>query len=543
MFKQCLIIALCLALGFALGWQKNWLSGEEDAPDSAGERKPLYWVAPMDRNYRRDGPGLSPMGMALIPVYEEQAAADSTVRITPTVEHNLGLKTAPVRTEKLSQPIHTIGTVQYDESQITHLHSRVDGWIETLNVAAKGDRVRRGQVLFELYSPVLVNAQNDFLLTLRSGNRNLMPSVRSRLLALGLTLSHVAELERRGQVEQTVRFVADRDGVVLNLNVRQGMFITPSTEVLAIGTLDSVWVLGEVFERQAYRVRVGQPVELSLPAAPGRQWTGEVSHLYPELEGRTRTLTVRARVPNTDHFLKPNMLMRLEVQTEEAEPTLSIPRSALIRGSRQARVVVALDAGRFQSVLVEPGLEGISAQDGTPRVQILSGLKTDDRVVISAQFLIDSESDIEAELARMESTAETAAVTPAGNFIDATGTVVAIKPDAHVLTLTHAPIPALGWPAMTMDFDVDPALDLSGLQSGQEIEFRIEHLGQWDYPIRWIGVTRPADHSTMDHSTMDHSSMDHSTMDHSSMDHSTMDHRDHGQSEPDPATMRGVSKP
>ncbi len=492
------------------------------------ERKPLYWVAPMDKNYRRDGPGLSPMGMELIPVYEDEVSADSAVKITPNVVNNLGVKTAEVRQETLRLPIRTVGTVQYDESRISHLHSRVEGWIETLHISAKGDPVRKGQLLFELYSPALVNAQEEFLAALRSGNAALQNASRARLSALGLSPSQVRALEQRRVVDRTVRFEAERDGIVLSLNVRQGMFIMPATELMAIGTLDSVWVIGEVFERQAYQVKTGQAVTLTLRAAPQRSWTGQVSYLYPELNAQTRSLAVRIKVANPDHFLKPNMLASLEIETAALAATPSIPRSALIRGARHQRVVKALEEGRFQSVLVEAGLEGISEKDGERRVQILSGLESGERVVTSAQFLIDSESNIEAELARMQAQETEGSVAEANQseVVEGHATIVAINASEHVLKLDHAPIPALGWPQMTMNFDVDPQVDLSGLKEGAHIVFEMNTSGPDKFLIRSINGQPKVD-SKADQPKTDHSSMDHSTMNHAEMDHSDHDHGAH----------------
>lgn len=500
--KNLVFIIIALVVGLVLGSQKDQLWGHQDqavgnAEPASGERKPLYWVAPMDKNYRRDGPGLSPMGMDLIPVYEEDVSEDSSVKITPNVENNLGVKTAAVREETLAMPIRTVGTVQFDESRITHLHSRVEGWIEKLNIAAKGDPVRKGQVLFELYSPALVNAQEEYLAALRSGNPNLQKASRGRLLSLGLNDAQVNALEHRKQVERTVRFEADRDGVVLNLNVRQGMFIMPSMDILAIGSLDAVWVVGEIFERQSYRIQAGQKVDLRLRSTPERRWTGEVSYLYPELDGKTRTLSVRVKVSNADHFLKPNMLANLEIQTRAAEPVLTIPRSALIRGSRHQRVVKSLGDGRYQSVLVEVGLEGVSELNQDKRVQILSGLSAGDKVVTAAQFLIDSESNIEAELARMDSeTAADESVEKAKpERVDAQATIVAINAAEHVLELDHAPIPELGWPSMVMNFDIDTEVDVSVLKEGDQIHFEMDAGGPDKFLIRSISVQPAEDHS------------------------------------------------
>ena len=206
-FKSLLVMTIVFGLGLFVG--KTLLVKDNGADAGAtenGEKQPLYWVAPMDKNYRRDGPGKSPMGMDLVPVYEEDngGSDDNTVTISPVVENNLGVKVSKVQNKALTIPINTVGTVQYDESRITHIHSRVEGWIERLGVAASGDRVTKGQTLFELYSPALVSAQEEYLAAARSGNKNLINASASRLFALGITPEQVNALRKRKKVEQTI---------------------------------------------------------------------------------------------------------------------------------------------------------------------------------------------------------------------------------------------------------------------------------------------------------------------------------------------------
>ncbi len=493
--KNLIISIIIFTAGAMLGSiaDINALLGLGDN-ESAGtaEKKPLYWVAPMDKNYRRDGPGLSPMGMDLVPVYEEDVSGenDNSVKISPVVQNNLGVATTIVKRQQLTMPVETVGSVQFDESRIIHIHSRVEGWIEKLNIASSGDPVKQGQTLFELYSPALVSAQEEYLAALRSGNSNLVKASKSRLTSLGLTAEHIARLERRRKVEQRISFVAENDGIVIDLKVRQGMYIKPAMELLSLGTLDSVWVVGEVFERQAYLLAQGQSVDISLNAMPGRSWQGSVNYIYPQLDPVTRTLKIRVRVQNTDHSLRPNMLANLRVQSVASQETLTIPRQALIKAGQHTRVVKALGEGRFKSVLVEAGLEGeVEAEGGNEvekRIQILSGLSEGDLVVTSAQFLIDSESNIEAELQRMEEARPQTESKPT-NRVSTTGKVNSLMPDMGMVNITHAPIPEWDWPTMKMDFQVDDNLDLSALKVGEDIHFELEKTGDWDYLIVGLG--------------------------------------------------------
>jgi Cu(I)/Ag(I) efflux system membrane fusion protein len=367
------------------------------ASGDSGEREILYWVAPMDANYRRDEPGKSPMGMDLVPVYADEVDSQpGTVKIDPTVVNNLGVRTTQAERSALPRHIDTVGYVQFDEDTLHHVHTRVDGWIEKLATKATGDPVEKGQLLFELYSPTLVNAQQEFQAALRSNNSVLRQASRERLTALGVTQGEIARLEKERTVRQRVRVYAEADGVVAHLAVREGIFVTPANEVMSIAELDKVWVLAEVFEREAAWVRPGQMAMVELDYLPGKMWHGTVDYVYPELDPKTRTLTVRIRFDNEDEMLRPNMFARVTIHGEDTGPVVHVPREAVIRGGTIDRVVVALGEGRYRS---RPVTLGIESHD---RVAIRSGLKAGEQIVVSGQFLIDSESNIEAALARMD---------------------------------------------------------------------------------------------------------------------------------------------
>lgn len=390
------ILIAALVVGIVIG--RSLPSGEDStqSSDSTKERSILYWVAPMDPNFRRDEPGKSPMGMDLKPVYaDEMDAVPGTVKIDPTIVNNLGVRTAVAEKSPLSRRIETVGYVGYDEDTLMHVHLRVDGWIEGLSVTTTGDAVKKGQVLFELYSPTLVNAQEEFLVALRSQSEALIRASRERLESLGMTSGEIDDLARERKVKQRIRKYAMQDGVVAHLGAREGMFVTPASNVMSIAELDRVWVLAEVFERQAAWVTPGQPAEVELDYLPGRKWQGIVDYVYPELDATTRTLKVRIRFENEGELLKPNMFARVTLLDSEADAVVHVPREALIRGGESDRVVLSLGEGRFRSQVVETGIES------GDRVAILSGLSAGDRIVTSGQFMIDSESDIDSALSKM----------------------------------------------------------------------------------------------------------------------------------------------
>ena len=388
------VIAATLVIGFLFG--RGFAPQHEEAITADDDNEILYWVAPMDPNYRRDEPGKSPMGMDLVPVYADAAgAAPGVVSIDPTVLSNLGVRTAVAKRGTLPRLIETVGYIGYDEDTLQHIHTRVDGWIEKLATTATGDPVRKDQLLFELYSPTLVNAQQEYLAALASNNVGLKNASRDRLAALGLTEGDIARLDRERAVKQRVRVFAESDGVVADLGVREGMFVTPATEVMSVAQLDKVWIVAEVFERQSAWVEPGQQAAVQLDYLPGTTLRGTVDYVNPELDPKTRTLKVRLRFDNEGAKLLPNMFARVVIEGMPIRNIVHVPREAVIRGGTSSRVVVDIGDGRFESRKV---LIGIESGD---RVAIRRGLKEGERVVISAQFLIDSESNIESALERM----------------------------------------------------------------------------------------------------------------------------------------------
>lgn len=412
--KQGLMLAGALLIGTGVGITINRVIDGLRLPDSetpatrsspaAMADEPLYWVAPMDPGYRSDKPGKSPMGMDLIPVYADNGnAAGSLVKILPEVVNNLGVRTAPVRRETLSRNISTVGYLDYDETRISHIHTRTEGWIERLTVRAEGEQVGKGQLLFELYAPTLVNAQEEYLQALASGNRLLSQASGERLLALGVSPAQVKQLEQNRKVAQYVRFHAPQSGILSRLNVREGMYVKPDTEVMSLANLDQVWLLAEVFERQAGWVKKGQAAEARLPALPERTWSGEVEYIYPDLDPVTRTLRARLRFDNTERLLMPNMYAHVEIHGEPAREILTIPNEALIHGADMTRVVISLGNGSFEVREIRAGMES------DDRVEVLSGLEEGEEIVVSAQFLIDSEASLNAGLQRLQSPGDEAA--------------------------------------------------------------------------------------------------------------------------------------
>ncbi|HPE30176.1 MAG TPA: efflux RND transporter periplasmic adaptor subunit [Parvularculaceae bacterium] len=509
MNKRILIFLLILLTGAVIGYGAGYFrSGSGAAPAASdGEKKIAYWRAPMDPNYRSDKPGKSPMGMNLIPVYEgeEDVAAGSTVRINPSEVNNIGVRTAKVEWASLHPQINTVGRITYDEKKVANFHLRSSGWIQHLTVRSEGEAVSKNDLLFEVYSPDLVNAQAEFLQTLRTGDKTLIEAAKDRLRALYISEDQIKELERSRRPAQYVKFFAPISGVLTQLNVADGQYFKPDTMIMAIADLSTVWLISDVFESDSDQLRVGAQVAARSKFEPGGVLAGTIDYVYPDLDPTTRTIPARTVLDNGDGKLKPGMFMTVAIDGPERPAAAIIPRQALIRTGRQERVILALGEGRFQPAAVTSGIEA----DG--KVEILSGLQPDEIIVISGQFLIDSESSFAGATLRMSppgATSSDDATAPApekeheghsappngavetphgkkgahGNAagsqseavpVKANGVVKKINPAAKTITIAHEAIPEIGWPAMTMDFAVSAVVDLSAIGGGEHVLFAL----------------------------------------------------------------------
>jgi membrane fusion protein, copper/silver efflux system len=449
-------------------------NNQDQAGSNVEETKPLYWVAPMDANYRRDKPGKSPMGMDLVPVYDDGQETDAgkgTIRISPDVINNLGVRTSPAHNQTLDTKIKTVGYIAYDEDKLIHIHPRVQGWVEKLYVTAIGDEVESGQPLYDIYSPELVNAQEELLLALNRKNASLIAAAENRLIALQLPSSAIFTLKETKKVQQTITFYAPQSGVVENLKIREGYFVKPGSTLMAIGDLSHVWIEAEIFERQAAQVKVGNPVYMTLDYLPGQQWQGNVDYIYPTLDAQTRTVKVRLRFANEDGLFKPNMFAQITIDTGDEQRTLLIPKEALIRTGEQDRVVLALGEGRFKSIEVNIG------RFDSKNVEILSGLNQGDQVVSSAQFLLDSESSKSSDFKRMSHEHDQA--TNAGSqqrvsSATVSGTINSLMIDHGMINISRSAIEKWNRPAAVVDFITAKGVSLKGLEQGMEVEFTFE---------------------------------------------------------------------
>jgi len=464
-----IFLSIGLFIGGGIAALLDFSSGnqpDDQTSTPSKERDPLYWVALMDPNYRRDGPGKSPMGMDLVPVYQEEIdiSAAGTVKISPEVINNLGVRTALIERKSLMNDIKTVGYVAYDENTLIHIHPRTEGWIESLYVKSSGERVNAGQALYSLYSPTLVNAQEELLLALDRGNQRLIRAAEDRLKALQLPEHAIKQLKKRKRVSQTIIFFAPNTGVVGHLNVREGFFIKPSQNIMSIGSLDEVWVEAEVFERQAPLVQPGAPVTMTLNYLPGSTWRGAVDYVYPVVNKKNRTVKVRMRFINESGELKPNMFAEVVIHGSKQNNVLLAPKESLIRTGTMNRLVLSLGEGRFKSVMVKTG------RFDDNNIEILSGVEAGDKVVTSAQFLIDSESSKSSDFSRMEEPQQNSKK-QIPESADVEGTINSISMEERTINISHGAIQKWKHPVMSMDFKLDETLNMEELKVGMRVHF------------------------------------------------------------------------
>jgi Cu(I)/Ag(I) efflux system membrane fusion protein len=394
-----LLIIFAIALGVFIGRFLIIFHPVTPSSTSIAVKKPLYWIDPMEPTLRYSRPGKSRMGMETVPVYAEGEGPNlggyPIVKIDPAIVENLGVRIAPVEEVPLYRQIHTVGYVQVDENKIINVFTLVDGWVRKLFVKTTDEFVSKGQLLLQLYSPTLVNAQEEYLIAMQSGNNDLIKASHRRLLALGVSEKQIEQLRQVQKTSLLIGIYAPQSGIISPLNIREGARVMPETNLMGIIDLSSVWIMVEVYASQASWVRIGQSVEAKMTGLPDRTWKGHVEYVYPQVEPTTRTLKVRLRFDNSDYSLKPNMYASVTVFVAPRLNVLSVPLEAVISTGRGHRVIVALGQGRFQP---RPVVTGIESGD---RIEVISGLKKGEQVVTSAQFLIDSESNLKASLERL----------------------------------------------------------------------------------------------------------------------------------------------
>jgi membrane fusion protein, copper/silver efflux system len=436
--------------------------------DPTTGRKVLYYHDPMVPGNKFDKPAKSPfMDMMLVPVYADRDGGNdgSKVTVSPRIQQNLGVRTAEVTAGMLSPQVSAVGNIAFNERDQAFVQARATGYIERLHVRATLDRVKKGQVLAELYVPDWVAAQEEYLSVRRLQGADLttlVDAARQRMRLVGMSDEQIRLVESSGKSQARITLTAPIGGVVVELMAREGMTVMPGATLFRINGLSRVWANAEVPESQAALIRPGSKVQASSAAAPGTNLTGTVQAILPEVNQTTRTLKARVELANPNQVLVPGMLINMQFMDMRAEKSLLIPTEAVIQTGKRVVVMLAEDKGKFRPVEVETGIES------NGQTEVKRGLQVGQRVVVSSQFLIDSEASLKGVEARLNDVPKPSMASTAPRH-EGEAKIDAIGKDS--ITLSHGPIPSLKWGAMTMDFKLPASGKPRNLEAGDKVNF------------------------------------------------------------------------
>jgi membrane fusion protein, copper/silver efflux system len=458
-----------------------------DAVDPVIARKVLYWHDPMVPGQKFDKPGKSPfMDMQLVPVYADDAGDEGTVSISSRVQQNLGIRTAEVVKESLASSVEAVGSVAYNERDLEVVQARSNGFMEQLYVRAPLDPVKKGQPLAQLYVPDWVAAQEEYLSIRRmgsgAGTEGLLDAARQRMRLAGMTDDLIRLVESTGKVHTRLTITAPIGGVVAELGAREGMTVMAGAPLFRINGLRTVWLNAEVPENAAARLRPGNPVEARTPALPDTVFQGKVGAILPEVNATTRTIKVRIELANSSRQLVPGMFVTVSLSPAARKDVLLVPSEAVIQTGKRSVVMVAQGEGRFLPVEVETGDEA----DG--KTEIRKGLEAGQKVVVSGQFLIDSEASLKGTETRLTGMSATDNHKTAGAPMHhAVGKIEKIDKDG--ITISHGPIPSLQWGAMTMGFKPPAAGLPPDIAVGDSVAFDLRPTADGMFEIAAIKKT------------------------------------------------------
>lgn len=460
--------ALALVAGGA-GYGIAHLGGSETAPTQTADsdRKALYWYDPMVPQEHYNNPDtLSSMGMKTIPKYADEGGGNAPgIRIDPAASQTLGLRAVAVRRGQLTSSLTATGTIDFNQRDVAIVQARAGGFVQRVYARAPGDIIGAGAPLADLLVPEWGGAQAEFLAVRRTGSAALIQAARQRLILLGMPSGTVASVERTGRPHNVITISTPTGGVIKTLDVRAGMTMTAGQTLAEVNGLGTVWLNAAVPEAIAGPLKPGQTVQATLAAFPGETLSGRVSAILPTTQADSRTLTVRIELPNRGGRLRPGMFATVSFGGS-AQPALLVPSEALIRTGKRTLVMLALDKGRYRPAEVQTGRE--SGDD----TEILAGLSEGEKVIASGQFLIDSEASLSGVQARPIGGGVPMAVGKRAATAALYETVGKIEQlTANSVTLSHAPVPAIGWPAMTMTFQLPDPNVARGLKTGDRVRF------------------------------------------------------------------------
>jgi Cu(I)/Ag(I) efflux system membrane fusion protein len=455
------------------------------------DKKVLYWYDPMVPDQHFDKPGKSPfMDMQLVPKHAGGESSDGAgvIQIDPRQVQNLGLRTAKATRGALTSTVRATGTIAFDERAVTVVQARVAGIVERLEVRAPLTAVKQGQALLTLLAPDWTAAQEEYLSLRRmqsGGLDELRTAARRRLLLLGMSEGQIRAIERSGESQARITITAPRDGVVGELSVREGATVMAGSPLLRLNGLDTVWVNAAIPEAQIGRVTSASSVKVELPAFPGQRFDGRIDALLPDIDATTRTQTARIVLDNPEHRLTPGMFAQVEFTASKGSSAgVLVPSEAVIATGTRSVVIVDDGKGRFRAQEIRTG------DEAGGKTEVLDGIKDGETVVLSGQFLIDSEASLTGTLARLGGGAdETSTPAPgesnAESVISAEGSIKKI--DGDQWTIAADAIPALGMGAMTMTF-VRPTSAKDDVKPGQRVRFTFIRNADGDLEIKTVTI-------------------------------------------------------
>lgn len=413
MNSKILVIILAVLLALSLGY--NFLGGTSSAPSetstSSGEGEKQLWTCGMHPNVVLDHPGICPIcEMNLVPLKTDKNQKSGEISIDPVVSQNIGVRTASVARQNIGRTIRTNGKVMVDESRTYMITPKLSGWIEKLYVDKTGQEVKRGTPLFEIYSPELVAAQEEYLLALSSvktaglsgvaslenSSQKMLDAARDRLLNWDLSTMQISKLEESGKASRLTTYYSPGDGIVMHKNAVEGDRVNAGADLMQLANLKEIWIEAEVYEYELPWIDVGSSVKVLSPYDPTVTVTAQINYIYPYLNPQNRAAKIRLQVENSSLTFKPGMFVDLQLDARMIENAIVLPREAVVRSGKYSLVFLAKDEGKFEPRTVKLGLEG---DDGM--FEILSGVEEGETVVTSAQFLIDSERQLKEALAKL----------------------------------------------------------------------------------------------------------------------------------------------
>jgi Cu(I)/Ag(I) efflux system membrane fusion protein len=457
------IIAGGVGAGFWLG---RHTSAQPATAKTADPRPVLYWYDPMVPGQHFDKPGKSPfMDMQLIAKHAGETEGSAGVSIDPARLQNLGVRYATVTRGQIGDAITAPGVVDFNQRDVAVVQARSGGFVQRVYGRAPGDVIPAGAPLADVLTPDWAAAQTEFLAVRRTGDAALTTAARQRLSLLGMSPALVAEVERTGQVHGVTTITTPVGGVVKTLSVRAGMTVKAGETLAEVNGIGTVWVNASVPAAMAAALRPGQAAQVTLSGDGERTLSGRVSAVLPEVQGDTRTLQVRVELPNPGGRLRPGAFATVTFPGGQ-RAALTVPSEAVIRTGQRVLVMVALADGHFQPAEVQVGAESAG------HTEVLSGLTEGERVVASGQFMIDSEASLSGVQTRTNALAGQAAPTAAPALAEGDGKIEQLN--ATTVTLTHGPIPAAQWPAMTMTFQLPDTTLGKGLKVGDRVHFAFD---------------------------------------------------------------------